>query len=111
MGGNAKNRKPQKASESAGNDEVKEAPKVNKPVETPRPKFPINPNHKKAAPKDNTKIFFVVVVLFVVPVAISWVYNNHLSNLVNKPLNEPTVINPDQYRSPENLDRFWGTYR
>ena len=108
MAGGTKNRKGK--NEGAGNDEARETPKPNKSVEFVKSNLLLKQN-PKANQKDNTKIIAVVVILFVVPVAISWTYNNHLASLVNQPLSEPRVVNSGHYKAPENLDRFWGTYR
>ena len=103
MGGGPKNRK---SKHEAGNDEAR----PNKSVEYVKSNLLLKQN-AKASPKDNSTIVVVSVILFVVPVAISWAYNNHLSGMVNQPLGEPRVVSSDQYKSPENLDRYWGTYR
>lgn len=42
---------------------------------------------------------------------ISWYHNKSIGNMVNTPLNEPRIIDEASYTSPENLDRFWGSYR
>lgn len=65
------------------------------------------------APKriDNTKLAIIIVILFVIPVVASWYYNMMLAARVNKPLVEPNIIDSNTYKSKENIDRFWGTYR
>ena len=110
MGGNAKNRKPKNgASDGPSNAETDAKP--NKTPDFSRAKLLLNKHHQSPTPKDNTKLIAIIALIIIVPTSISWAYNIHLSSLVNKPLNEPRVINPHQYTSPENLDRFWGTYR
>ena len=59
---------------------------------------------------DRNKLFIIPITL-ILAVIVSWAYNQYLSGLVNRPLNEPRVINESAYKSAENLDRFWGTYR
>lgn len=65
---------------------------------------------KDKSSNDQTKLLLIPITI-VIAFLISWAYNRYLSGLVNTPLNEPRVINESAYKSPENLDRFWGTYR
>lgn len=57
------------------------------------------------------------IKLFLIPctvlgaLIISWHHNHSLGSMVNTPLNEPRIIDESSYTSPENLDRFWGSYR
>lgn len=64
----------------------------------------------KTPASDRNKLILIPITL-VLAVSISWFYNVYLSGLVNTPLNAAKVINESSYKSPENLDRFWGTYR
>ena len=59
---------------------------------------------------DRKKLVFIPITI-VIAVCGSYFYNLWLISLVNKPLNEPRIINTSLYKSSENLDRFWGTYR
>jgi hypothetical protein len=59
---------------------------------------------------DKYKLAMVPITLMSALV-FSWYYNNYLSSLVNKPLDEPRIVDESSYTAPENLDRYWGTYR
>jgi hypothetical protein len=65
-------------------------------------------NH--SAISEQVKIYLIPTVLLL-GVAASWYYNTWLAGFVNTPLNEPKIIEESSYKSLENLDRFWGTYR
>lgn len=62
------------------------------------------------ANSDRNKLMALPLTI-VLGVSISWLYSRYLAGLVNTPLNVPRVINESSYKSPENIDRFWGTYR
>ena len=59
---------------------------------------------------DKYKLAMVPITL-ISALVFSWYYNGYLSSLVNKPLNEPRIVEESSYTAPENLDRYWGTYR
>jgi mannosyl-oligosaccharide glucosidase len=59
---------------------------------------------------DKWKYLFVVISIGAAFV-ISLYYKNYLASLVNKPLNEPKVIDESDYLAEKNLDRYWGSYR
>ena len=88
----------------------------NKKLNDAKEKKPVasKPRQKNAPVKetssDKTKIYFVLLTL-ISALVISWYYNQYLSSLVNKPLDEPKIIHESFYTEPENLDRYWGTYR
>lgn len=67
---------------------------------------------KKTSPaaNDRSKLYLIPLTL-ILAVSTSWGYNRYLASLVNTPLNVAKVINDSSYKSPENIDRFWGTYR
>ncbi len=65
---------------------------------------------EKTASSERKKLILIPITI-VLGVLGSYFYNIWLISLVNKPLNEPRIINASLYKSPENLDRFWGTYR
>jgi hypothetical protein len=66
--------------------------------------------HHENTPSDRNKLILVPVVI-IIAIFSSWYYNYWLASLVNKQLNEPKIIEESSYKSVENLDRFWGTYR
>jgi hypothetical protein len=63
-----------------------------------------------ASSSDQYKLLLIPFVMLV-GVFGSLYYNAWLSSFVNTPLNEPRIVNETDYKAPENLDRFWGTYR
>jgi hypothetical protein len=65
---------------------------------------------KNAQKAEFNKLILIPVTL-VVGVCLSWLYNNWLAGRINTPLNEPKIVDELSYTSPENLDRYWGTYR
>jgi hypothetical protein len=67
-------------------------------------------NVSKEKKSDQFKLIGIPIALFSALV-ITWYYNIYLSSLVNKPLNEPKIIDESSYNSPTNSDRYWGTYR
>lgn len=67
-------------------------------------------NQKPVQSSEFNKIILIPIVLSMA-IGISIYYNNWLSGKVNIPLNEPKIVNESDYKSVENLDRFWGTYR
>lgn len=77
------------------------------------PKARENGSHKKGSSKDeaNTKKFMIIPITLFLAVLVAWLYQQYVAGLVNTPLNAPKVINESSYKSPENLDRYWGTYR
>lgn len=101
-----KNRKPKSSNEDTpAADESTNAANLKKAIKLKR--------GASAAEKggENTTKLILIPVILVVAVIISWLYNNYLASLVNKPLNEAKIIDPESYKSQENLDRYWGTYR
>ncbi len=80
-------------------------------------KSKINSASKSKAPaaaaktgSDRNRMIFVIVGVLASIVG-SRYYNQYMANLVNKPLNEPKIIDESFYNQEENLDRYWGTYR
>ena len=70
--------------------------------------------HKRDASVPNSserKKLILIPITIAIGVCVSWLYNSWLISQVNKPLSEPAIIEASYYKSPENLDRFWGTYR
>lgn len=84
---------------------------------SPKKESKLPPKRAKASEKNATSASKERVKVVLIPltiaigVLVSWAYNTYLAGLVNKPLNEPKVVNESLYKSPENLDRYWGTYR
>ena len=70
---------------------------------------------KLAKNRDEKKSEMNKLILIPIPIAIgiliSWYYNQWLAGLVNTPLNEPKIVDEASYLSPQNQDRYWGTYR
>jgi hypothetical protein len=66
---------------------------------------------KNAAQSNDRNKLLLIPLTIVAGVLASWVYNTYLAGLVNTPLKEPRVTNESLYKSSENLDRYWGTYR
>lgn len=64
-----------------------------------------------AAKSNEINKLILIPVVISMAIGTSIYYNNWLSSKVNAPLNEPKIINESDYKSAENLDRFWGTYR
>ncbi|CAF0833560.1 unnamed protein product [Brachionus calyciflorus] len=81
----------------AGSEEKPTVSKSKKPPST-------------GSPNDSIKLFIIPVVI-ATAVGASVYYNNWLGRQVNTPLNEPRIINESDYKSTDNLDRYWGTYR
>lgn len=65
---------------------------------------------EKSSTSERKKLIFIPITILLAVLG-SYYYNIWLISLVNKPLNEPRIIDTSLYKSPENLDRFWGTYR
>ena len=59
---------------------------------------------------EGNKLILIPITLLI-GIGASYFYNIWLISLVNKPLSEPKIINSSMYKSGENLERFWGTYR
>ena len=53
----------------------------------------------------------IIPLIVLATTAISVYYRHTIVKNVNVPLDEPRVVNVADYKEPENLDRFWGTYR
>jgi hypothetical protein len=101
-----KNRKPKSSNEDTpAADESANTANLKKAIKLKR-----GASAAEKGGENATKLILIPVIL-VVAVIISWLYNNYLAGLVNKPLNEAKIIDPESYKSEENLDRYWGTYR
>ena len=70
-----------------------------------------SPDRKKEASGFEKLKLYLIPGMLVTGILASWYYNMWLSGFVNTPLNEPRIINTSEYRSAQNLDRYWGTYR
>jgi hypothetical protein len=70
-------------------------------------------NKNKTNESSNTDRFKLMLIptALIAMLFASWYYSILLASLVNTPLNEPKVIDEKSYKSPNNLDRFWGSYR
>ena len=66
---------------------------------------------KKTSPANDRSKLYLIPLTLILAVSTSWGYNRYLASLVNTPLNVAKVINDSSYKSPDNIDRFWGTYR
>lgn len=67
-------------------------------------------NQKAVQSTEFNKLILIPIALSMA-IGLSIYYNNWLSSKVNVPLNEPKIVNESDYKSAENLDRYWGTYR
>jgi mannosyl-oligosaccharide glucosidase len=80
-------------------------PSINPPVST-------SIKSKKPALKNESRLkIYILPVTVLIAICISWCYNQWLASRVNTPLHKPRVINESVYKSTQNLDRYWGTYR
>ncbi len=78
-------------------------PKQTKPMpKTVKPYRPII--------SDKTKMILLPLVCLLA-VFVSYYYNIWMMKRVKTPLDEPKIVNNASYTSPENLDRYWGSYR
>jgi mannosyl-oligosaccharide glucosidase len=66
---------------------------------------------KTVAKNESRLKVYILPVTVLVAIVISWYYNQWLASRVNTPLDKPRVIDESVYKSAQNLDRFWGTYR
>jgi hypothetical protein len=64
----------------------------------------------ESSSSDKFKLILIPTALLTMLFA-SWYYSIWLASLVNTPLNEPKIIDEKSYKSSDNLDRFWGSYR
>lgn len=71
---------------------------------------PKSKQNNSSQSNETSKLIFIPAAILMA-VGVSIYYNNYLAAQVNTPLNEPRIINESDYKSIENLDRFWGTYR
>lgn len=90
----------------ATNSKLKKTPSLDK-----KDGFTKRPTTRANASTSDHKKLIAIPVTIVLAASISWFYTRYLASLVNTPLSEPRVINESLYKSPENIDRFWGTYR
>ena len=90
-------------------DETEKVP-LKKPVIKAKSKQNVNDTNKPNMNSDKYKLALIPITL-VSALVFSWYYNNYLSSLVNKPLDEPRIVDESSYTAPENLDRYWGSYR
>jgi len=67
-------------------------------------------NVNESSNSDRFKILLIPTALLAMLFS-SWYYGIWLERLVNTPLNEPKIIDEKSYKSQNNLDRFWGSYR
>jgi len=89
-------------------DEDKTSTKQQKQQPKPRPSKNIKPY--KPVMSDKTKMLMLPLVCLLA-IIVSYYYNIWLTNRVKTPLDEPRIIQNTSYTSPENLDRYWGSYR
>ena len=101
-----KNRAGKSSSGNSNNDESS----AGKSSEAARLKRNASLEKKDKQASDRNKLYLIPLTL-VLGIAASWFYNRYLAGLVNTPLNVARVINESSYKSAENIDRFWGTYR
>lgn len=101
-----KNRAGKTSSGSSNNDESSSS--AGKSSERLKRNASLEKKEKQAS--DRNKLYLIPLTL-VLGIVASWFYNRYLAGLVNTPLNVARVINESSYKSPENIDRFWGTYR
>lgn len=83
----------------------------DQPAVNPRSKRAGSAEKTKEIAKSEQKKLILIPLTLVVAVLISIYYNSWLASMVNSPLKEPKITNETEYKTPENLDRFWGTYR
>ncbi len=68
--------------------------------------------HKKRK-KSQTDLRKLLVIPLMVALGFgaTYGYNYWLATRVNTPLNEHSIVEIGSYRSADNLDRYWGSYR